>query len=113
MQVGAILCDGADAGGSAAHQADDRASADRLGRLKARLDFCEVRVERVDGNFRGAMVEHDIPAVRTVDVRIQVGDLAVHRREHEVECFAVGVSLRRADVDAFVEALAVFTDHAE
>ena len=30
-----------------------------------------------------------------------------------IERFAVGVRLRRADVDAFVEALAVLADHAE
>ena len=113
VEVGAFLCDRAGAGRSVTHQADGGSAAHGLGGLEARGDFREVGVQRVDGNFRGGMVQYDVPAVRTVDVCIQVGDLAVHGRQHEVKRFAVGVALRWPDIDALVEALAVLADHAE
>ena len=108
VEVRPVGRDRARAGGSAPHAAERRAAARESTELHRRIDRGQMGVERIHRELRARMDEDHVLAVGPVDVRVHVGHLAVHRGAHQVERLAGGVASAGADIDAFMEALAVF-----
>ena len=113
VEVRPVGRDRARPGGSAPHAAERRAAARESTELHRRVDRGQVGVKRIDAKLRSRVVDHHVSAVGSVDVRVDVGHLAVHRHAHQVERLAGGVAPARPDIDALVEAVAFFADHPE